>query len=86
MYGIKVITTDFVANITRFAESRTEETAYSIDLTVTNAFIQAKKNYMILCHRFNSNHILQALFHLRFTSKALLQVIDILVLVNTRTL
>ena len=41
MYGIKVITTDFVADITRFAESRTEETTYSIDLTVTNVFIQA---------------------------------------------
>ena len=43
MYGIKVITTDFVADITWFAESRTEETAYSIDLTVTNVFIQAKE-------------------------------------------
>ena len=43
MYGIKVITTDFVADITRFAENRTEETAYSIDLTVTNVFIQAKE-------------------------------------------
>ena len=43
MYGIKVITTDFVADIPRFAESRTEETAYSIDLTVTNVFIQAKE-------------------------------------------
>ena len=39
MYGIKVITTDFVPDIRRFAESRTEETAYSIDLTVTNVFI-----------------------------------------------
>ena len=43
MYGMKVITTDFVADITRFAERRTEETAYSIDLTVTNVFIQAKE-------------------------------------------
>ena len=43
MYGIKVITTDFVADKRRFAESRTEETAYSIDLTVTNVFIQAKE-------------------------------------------
>jgi len=36
MYGIEVITTDFVADITRLAENRTEETAYSIDLTLTN--------------------------------------------------
>ena len=45
MYGIKVpvITTDFVADIKRFAEKRTEETTYSIDLTVTNVFIQAKE-------------------------------------------
>ena len=40
---------------------------------------------MTLCHRFNSNHILQALFHLRFTSKALLQLIDNLLLIITRT-
>ena len=43
MYGIKVITTDFVANIKRFGENRTEETTHSIDLTVTNVFIQAKE-------------------------------------------
>ena len=41
-YQIRVITTDFVANITRFAENRSEETAYSIDLSVTDVFIQAK--------------------------------------------
>ena len=43
MYEIKVITTDFVADVKRYAENRTEETTYSIDLTVTNVFIQAKE-------------------------------------------
>ena len=43
MYGIKVITTDFVANRKIFAGNRTEETTYSIDVTVTNVFIQAKE-------------------------------------------
>ena len=43
MYEIKVITTDFVANVKRYAENRTEETTYSIDLTVTNVFIQVKE-------------------------------------------
>ena len=33
----------------------------------------SKRNNMILCHRFNSNHILQALFHQHFISRALLQ-------------
>ena len=41
---------------------------------------------MILCRRPNRNHILQALFHLRFTSKALLELIDSLLLVITLTL
>ena len=40
MYGIKVITTDFVTNRKIFAGNRTEETTYSI---VTNVFIQAKE-------------------------------------------
>ena len=43
MYIIKVITTDFVANRKIFAGNRTEETTYSIDVTVTNVFIQAKE-------------------------------------------
>ena len=43
MYGIKVITTDFVANRKIFAGNRTEETTYSIDVTVTNVFIQAEE-------------------------------------------
>ena len=43
MYGIKVITADFVANRKIFAGNRTEETTYSIDVTVTNVFIQAKE-------------------------------------------
>ena len=43
MYGIKVITTDFVANRKIFTGNRTEETTYSIDVTVTNVFIQAKE-------------------------------------------
>ena len=37
LYRIKVITIDFVAT------EETEETAYSIDLSVTNVFIQAKE-------------------------------------------
>ena len=43
MYEIKVITTDFVADVKRYAENRTEETTYSIDLTVTNVLIQVKE-------------------------------------------
>ena len=37
LYRIKVITIDFVAT------EETEETAYSIDFSVTNVFIQAKE-------------------------------------------
>ena len=37
LYRIKVITIDFVAT------EETEETAYSIDLSVTNVFIQTKE-------------------------------------------
>ena len=60
----------------------------NLDGPFSNSSVEAAfiPNYMILCHRFNSNHILQALFHLRFTSKALPQLIDSLLLAITRTL
>ena len=80
MYGIKVITTDFVADIKRFAKNRTEETTYSINLTVTNVFIQAKETTgscaigsIAIIHVYYTD---ETVFHLPYTSKALLQLTD----------
>ena len=70
MYGVKVITTDFVANIKRFAENRTEETTKLFyRFNCHQCLYTSERNNRILFHRFNSNHILQAVFHLLYTSK-----------------